>query len=151
MARLKFLNLPLEKILFVAIFTLLLSIIAFSEGIGYNANEITVESEHVLPRVHDLFGPGPETGVGGILYLCIVNISLNPLLYPLSCLSGNEQVLHISAILDYPVLYAGRKYEVISTAKFGAVFPEVCKNFAYYLIVSIIILFLAEKAYNKIS
>jgi len=52
---------------------LLLDIIAFSESIGYKANGITVETEHVVPRVHDLFDSGLETGVGSILYACIVN------------------------------------------------------------------------------
>jgi len=142
---LKFLNLSFKKLVLFIAFMLLLSVIALSEGIGYNANEITVETEHVVPRVHDLFGPGPETGVGGINYTCTVNVTLNPLLYPLSYLFGNGQISHTFTVFDGPILYAGKRYEVISSTKFGAVFPEMCRNLLYYLIVATVVIFSTEK------
>ncbi len=145
----KFLRSSLKKLLATGFIVSFLGLIALYEGVGYETIEINVKTAQIVPHVYDFWGPGPETGAGGVLYTCSVTISFNPFLYPLSYLLGNGKISHTSGHFDGPILHGGgARYEAMESAKFGAAFPEFFGNLPYIFAIGFLIESLVEKLYR---
>ena len=149
MDQVKFLRPFLKKLLATGFVMLFLGLVALHDGVGYETIEINVKTTEIIPHVYDFWGPGPETGAGGVLYTCNVIISLNPFLYPLSYLLGNGKISHTSGHFDGPILHGGSaRYEAMESAKFGAAFPEFFGNLPYIFVIGFLIESLVEKLYS---
>lgn len=144
---LKFLRFSLKKLLITGFVMWFLGVIAFYEGIGYEAIGTNVRIVRVVPHVVDY--KIPEAGLGGNLYIGYVNVSLNPFLYPLSYLLGNGKSSCIAKVFDGPIL-VGKRNEAVDTAKFGAVFPQFLTNLPYFLFVAFLIAQFLEKLHHKV-
>ena len=149
---LKFLRSFLRKLLAIGFIMLFLGVIALSEGAGYKTTKVSHRTLTLSPRVVD-YGPyhgGPgEIGLGRIIFICNVDVALNPFLYPLSYLMGNGKSSCTSLKAAYPLVMNLRD-EAMNSAKFGAVFPEFLRNLVYILVVGFLIVSVIEKLYRKV-
>ncbi len=148
---LKFLRFFL-KLLATGFVMLFLGLVALSEGAGYETTEVSHRTLIIRRRTFD-YGPyhggRGEIGVGHILFICHVDVSLNPFLYPLSYLMGNGKSSCTSSAATCPLL-TNLKDEAMNSAKFGAVFPEFLRNLAYIFFIGFLIVSVIEKLYHKV-
>lgn len=149
---LKFFHSFLKKLLSTGFAVLFLGIVALHEGAGYETIRINSKNIRIIPWMVDIGGVGGmrgfEVGTGGILYICIVNVSLNPFLYPLSYLLWNGKSSCTSTAFAYPLLW-DKSHEAMDSAKFRAVFPEFLRNLPYISLIGFLIELLVEKLYRK--
>jgi len=149
---LKFLRSFLRKLLATGFVMLFLGVIALSEGAGYETIEVSHRTLTLGPRIVD-YGPhhggSGEIGLGCIVFICNVDVALNPFLYPLSYLMGNGKSSCISSEAACP-LVMNLKDEAMDSAKFGAVFPEFVRNLPYIFVIGFLIESVIEKLYRKV-
>ena len=146
------LNSFFTKLIAVGFITLLLGLVGLSEGAGYVTISVNHKTLSISPRHVDLGGRYgvPEIGLGHIVFICNVTVSLNPLLYPMSYLIGNGKSSCVCKEAAYPMV-VNKKYETMNNAKFGAVFPEFLRNLPYIFVIGFLINFFITKLYLKIS
>lgn len=153
MNELGFLRPLLNRLIVTGFFILFLSVVALREGLGYETIGISSRNIRVTPWRVDYGSVGGvrgwEVGVGGRLYICNVNISLNPFLYPVSYLLGNGKSSCTSGELAYPFLW-NKSHEAMESAKFGAVFPEFLRNLPYICVIGLLIALLVKKLYGEL-
>lgn len=151
MDELKFLRSFLKKLLATGFVMLFLGLVALSDGAGYETTEINHRTLTLVPKTVDYggrYGVG-EIGVGCIVFICNVDVALNPFLYPLSYLMGNGKSACASKATACP-LVINKKDEAMSDAKFGAVFPEFLRNLPYIFVIGFLIESAIEKLYRKV-
>lgn len=147
----KLLHSFLKKSLVTGFIILFLGLIALSEGTGYETIEISHKTLTFGSRTVDygaLHGGPGEIGLGHMAFICNVNVSLNPFLYPLSYLMGDGKRSYTSWKVACP-LVINYKDEVMNSAKFGAVLPEFLKNLPYILFIGFLIESVIEKLMQK--
>jgi len=148
---LKLLRSLLNKLPTTGVFILLLAFLALRSGTGYETTEVNHEILVITPQIADFGGRFglPEIGIGHFVYICNVNVSFNPFLYPLSFLSGKGNASSTSRESSSPLL-VNKKYEALDSAEFSAVFPEFLRNLPYIVVIGFLMGLLAEKLYCRI-
>jgi len=128
---------------------------ALSEGIGYHILNMSYNETLLrLTTLSDLSPPQEEdtrwAPSATVLYRCSVNVSLNPIFYPLSHLFQEGTPSNLYTVVITGMILPTREHDVKETTIAKAVSGELWRNIPYLLIVAFIIETLLEGIFSRI-
>jgi len=145
----------IRRLLFSGIIIIPLAGAALSEGTGYHI--LNISYNKTLLRLGPYIDLSPPPGdyarspaCGTVLYWCSVNVSLNPIFYPLSHLFQEETQSNMYTVVIMGPILATSEHDVNETTILTAVSGEFLRNIPYLLIVAFIIETLLEGIFSRI-